>query len=246
MLRNVTAIADTETGNAIHLKGASGAELTVDAANVVARSTNGVDVVAEVDGGGFPKARLNITNSSFGEFQDLAPNPDAYVTPPGTFGNIAAAPTFIDAANGNFRVGADSPTLDGGVADLLTRRPSTSTATTARRQDASGPDSVPDMGAYERSPDHDLSAETAAASAPGRTAQTGIPRRQPGPQQEDRDRHAAGRSPRARGPLSLTGSGVKLVRRTAATSGGGGDRCRSRPGRSPRCGWRKWARPWCG
>ena len=219
VLRNVTAIADTETGNAIHLLGASGAELTVNAANVVARSVNGIDVVAEIAGGGFPKAQLNITNSSFGEFQDLAPNPDAYVTPLGTFGNIAAAPTFIDAANGNFRVGADSPTIDGGVADLLAGAADLDGNDRAQAG-CFGADPIPDMGAYERSP---------SAACPPKPPP-------PPPPVEPRKpvfrvvnlflnkKTGTGRLlvevPEGGGTLSLTGSGVKLVRRTAATSGG--------------------------
>jgi hypothetical protein len=219
VLRNVTAIADTETGNAIHLLGTSGAELTVNAANVVARSANGIDVAAEIDGGGFPKAHLNITNSSFGEFQDLAPNPDAYVTPLGTFGNIAAAPTFIDPANGNFRVGADSPTLDGGVADLLTGV-SDLDGNDRAQAGCFGAEPVPDMGAYERSP---------SAACPPKPPP-------PPPPVEPRKpvfrvvnlflnkKTGTGRLlvevPEGGGTLSLTGSGVKLVRRTAATSGG--------------------------
>lgn len=219
VLRNVTAIAETETGNAIHLLGTSGAELTVNAANVIARSTNGIDAVAEIGNFGFPKAQLNITNSSFGELQDLAPNPDAYVTPLGTFGNIGAAPTFIDAANGNFRVGADSPTLDGGVADLLTGAFDLDGNDRAQAG-CFGAEPVPDMGAYERSP------TTACPPRPP----------PPPPPVEPRKpvfrvvnlflnrKKGTGRLlvevPEGGGTLSLTGSGVKLVRRTAPASGG--------------------------
>lgn len=218
VLRNVTAFAENEQGNAIHVEGLFGAELTVDAANVIARSVNGTDVVAEIEGGGFPKAHLNITNSSFGEFQDLAPNPDASVTPLGTAGNIAAAPTFIDAANGDFHVDGASPTLDGGIADLFVS--SIDLGGNDRAQAGCfGANPVPDMGAYERSP---------TAACP--------PKPPPPPRPFEprkpvfrivslflNKRAGTGRLlvevPGA-GTLSLTGSGVKLVRRTAPGGGG--------------------------
>ena len=191
----------------------------MNAANVIARSVNGIDVVAEIGVGGFPKAHLNITNSSFGEFLDAAPDPDAAVTPLGSFGNIAAAPTFIDAANGNFRVGADSPTLDGGVADLFTSAFDLDGTDRAQAK-CFGTDAVPDMGAYER---------TASAACPPKPPP-------PPPPVEPRKpvfrivslflnkKTGTGRLlvevPEGGGTLSLTGSGVKLVRRSAATSGG--------------------------
>jgi hypothetical protein len=218
VLRNVTAFAENEKGNAIHVEGLFGAELTVDAANVIARSPNDTDIVAEIEGGGFPKAHLNIRNSSFGEFQDLAPNPDASVTPLGTAGNIAAAPTFIDPANGDFHVDGASPTLDGGIADLSVG--SIDLDGNDRAQAGCfGADPVPDMGAYERTP---------TATCPPKPPP-------PPPPFEPRKpifrivglslnkKTGTGRLlvevPGA-GTLSLTGSGVKLVRRTAPGGGG--------------------------
>jgi hypothetical protein len=218
VLRNVTAFAEDEKGNAIHAEGLFGAHLTVDAANVIARSANDTDVVAEVEGGGFPRAHLNISHSSFGEFQDLAPNPDASVTPLGTAGNIAATPIFIDAANGNFHVDGESPTLDGGIADPLVG--SIDLDGNDRAQAGCfGANPVPDMGAYERTP----------------TATCPPPPPPPPPPFEPRKpvfrivslslnkKAGTGRLlvevPGA-GTLSLTGSGVKLVRRTAPGGGG--------------------------
>jgi hypothetical protein len=219
MLRNVTAYADNEAGNAIHLKGSAGAELKVDAANVIARSVNGVDVVTEIVPGGFPKAQLNITNSNFGEFTDLAPNTDAYVTPLGTAGNISAAPAFLDAANGDFRVGGGSPTLDGGVGGPLVGAYDIEGNDRALSK-CFGTAAVPDMGAYERAP-----TDTCPPPPPP-----------PPPPFEPRKpvfriislflnkKAGTGRLevevPEGGGTLSLTGSGVKLVRRTASAEGG--------------------------
>jgi hypothetical protein len=215
VLRNVTAFAEDEKGNAIHLEGVYGAELTVDAANVIARSGNATDVVAEIEGGGFPKAHLNIKNSSFGEFADDPP--EAAVTPLGTAGNIAAAPTFIAAASGDFHVDGGSPTLDGGIADLSVG--SIDLDGNDRAQPGCfGASPVPDMGAYERTP-------TAACPPPPPL---------PPPLFEPRKpifrivnlflnkKAGTGRllvEVPAAGTLSLTGSGVKLVRRTAVGAG---------------------------
>ena len=218
VLRNVTAIADNAEGNAIHLLGSSNAELSVNAANVIARSVNGTDVVAEIGGGGLPVATLTITNSSFGEVQDLSPNPRASVTPLGTAGNISAAPTLVDVANGDFHVGGDSPTLDGGIADISVGTVDLE-GNDRSRPKCFGASPVPDMGAYERIP----------------TANCPPPPPLPPPPLELRKRvfrvvsiflnkkNGTGRLrvevPGA-GTLSLTGSGVKLVRRTAPAGDG--------------------------
>jgi hypothetical protein len=215
VLRNVTAFAENEKGNAIHVEGVYGAELTVDAANVIARSANATDVVAEIKGGGFPKAHLNIRNSSFGEFADDPP--EATVTPLGTAGNIAAAPTFIDAANGDFHVDGKSPTLDGGIADLSVG--SIDLDGNGRAQPGCfGANPVPDMGAYERTP-------TAACPPPPPPPPPPFEPRKPIFRIVNlflNKKTGTGRLlvevPGA-GTLSLTGSGVKLVRRTAAGGG---------------------------
>jgi hypothetical protein len=218
VLRNVTAFAETDKGNAIHVEGLFGAELTVDAANVIARSVNGTDVVAAIDGGGFPKAHLNITNSSFGEFQDLAPNPDAAVTPLGTAGNIAAAPAFLGPAVGDFHVDGSSPTLDGGVADPLVSNHDLDGNDRAQAG-CFGADPVPDMGAYERTP-------TDACPPPPPPPPPPFEPRKPIFRIVNlflNKKTGTGRLlvevPGA-GTLSLTGSGVKLVRRTAPGGGG--------------------------
>jgi hypothetical protein len=216
VLRNVTAIASNASGDAVHATASAGAELTVDAANLIARSENGTDMVAELVVGGFPKVHLNVTNSNFATVVDNVP--DAAVTPVGTAGNISAPPTFIAPAEGDFHVGGSSPTLDGGVSDLAVgildleghdRLQSKCFGTTA----------VPDMGAYERTPTDACPPPPPPPPPPFEprkpifrilslvlNKKTGAGRLEvevPGP-----------------GTLSLTGSGVKLVRRTAPGDGG--------------------------
>jgi hypothetical protein len=216
VLRNVTAIANNASGDALHAVSSAGAELTVDAANVIARSENGTDVVAELITGGFPKAHVSITNSNFATVADAAP--DAAVTPIGTSGNISAPPTFVNPATGDFHVGGDSPTLDGGVADLSVGILDLDGHDRLQSK-CFGTAAVPDMGAYERTP----------------TDNCPPPPPPPPPPFEPRKpvfrilslvlnkKTGAGRLlvevPGA-GTLSLTGSGVKLVRRTAPGGGG--------------------------
>jgi hypothetical protein len=132
--------------------------------------------------------------------------------------DIAAAPTFVDAANGDFHVDGDSPTLDGGLVDLSVG--SIDLEGNDRAQAGCfGANPVPDMGAYERTP----------------TAVCPPPPPPPPPPFEPRKpifrivnlflnkKTGTGRLlvevPGA-GTLSLTGSGVKLVRRTAPGGGG--------------------------
>jgi hypothetical protein len=218
VLRNVTAIANNESGNAIHVISGAGAKLSVDAANVIARSENDVDVVAELLPGGFPKAHLNISNSSFGEFEPAIGNSDVGVTPLGASGNISAPPTFVDPAAGNFRVGGDSPTLDGGVADAAVGALDIDGGDRARSK-CFGTAPIPDMGAYERTP-------TDACPPPPPLPPPPFEPRKPIFRIVNlflNKKTGTGRLlvevPGA-GTLTLTGSGVKLVRRTAPGGGG--------------------------
>ena len=218
VLRNVTAIADNKKGNALRLFSAANAKLEVNAANVIARSVHGADVVATFDEeeAGFPEAHLNIVNSDFGEFVDKTPA--AAVTPLGTNGNISAAPSFLDLAGGNFHVDGESPTLDGGISG-----PSVGSVDLDGHDRAQakcfGAVPIPDMGAFER---------TATALCPP------PPPPPPRPVEPKKPvfrvislllnkKTGGGRLlvevPGA-GTLSLTGAGVKLVRRTAPAEGG--------------------------
>jgi hypothetical protein len=220
VLENVTAVAENEKGNAIHALGASGVQLTVHAANVIARSQNGTDIFAEITGGGFPTAHDEIANSDFGEFTEAPPGPPTVsVTPLGTNGNISAPPAFVNAAEGDFHVGATSPTIDAGIGGPLVGE---FDLDGMRRVQAGcfGATPTPDMGAFER---------TATLACPP-------PPPPPPPPVEPRKpvfrvvslalnkKTGAGRLlvevPEGGGTLSLTGSGVKLVRRTAPAEGG--------------------------
>ena len=214
VIRNVTAVASNAAGEGIHALGAAGSKLTVDAANVIARSENGTDIAAERDVG-LSEAHFNVSNSSFSTFSD---DPSTVtVTPPGTNGNVSAAPTFADPVSGDFHLKADSAGLDGGVADASVG--SLDLDGTARAQPGCfGTGAVPDMGAYERAP-------TDACPPPPPPPPPPLEPRKPifrviklslnkrlgtGSLQVE--------VPNA-GTVSLTGQGIKLIRRRAAAAG---------------------------
>jgi hypothetical protein len=214
VLRNVTAFASNAAGDGVHALGAGGSKLTVDAANVIALSANGTDIEAR-KGEGLSEAHVNISHSSFSTFVD---DPSSVsVTPPGTNGNISAAPSFVDSTIGDFHLKGGSPGLDGGVADGFVGSVDLDGAD--RSQPACfGTGAVPDMGAYER---------VATDACPP-------PPPPPPPPLEPRKpifrvikltlnkRKGTGalqvELPSA-GTLSMSGQGIKLVRRRAAAAG---------------------------
>ncbi len=216
VLRNVTAWTTAKVGNGIHVLGAAGAQVAVDARNVIARSQNDVDVVAELGTGGNSKALVNIANSNFESFVD-EPS-EAAVTPPGTAGNISSTPSLVNTSEGDFHQTEASPTLDGGAIDALVG-PFDLDGADRSHAKCFGTNAVPDMGAYERTP-------TAQCPPP-----PPIPPPPPGEIKPVfrivslmlNKKTGGGRIlvevPGA-GTLSLAGSGVKLVRRTAPAEGG--------------------------
>jgi len=106
-LRNVTAIAPLD---AIHVEAGSDADLTVDAANVIANATT--DVTATTDGAANTTATATLSNSNYDTRSALGTG--ASVTDPSTNSNQMAAAVFVDAANGDFHQTAESPTIDMG------------------------------------------------------------------------------------------------------------------------------------
>ena len=140
VLRNVTAIAADAAGQRDPRSlGTFGAELHVDAANVIARSVNDTDIVAEIEGGGLPKA-----HAEHHQLRASASSPTTRPMPTVTAARHRAAtsdaaPAFVDA--GRRRLPPRRR-----LADARRRRrrpprsaPSTSTATTAPRPGASAP-----------------------------------------------------------------------------------------------------------
>ncbi len=73
------------------------------------------------------------------------------MTPLGTNGNISDAPAFVDPSAGDFHVGEDSPTLDGGIAAPLVGAFDLD-GNDRLQAGCFGAAPLPDMGAYERTP----------------------------------------------------------------------------------------------
>jgi hypothetical protein len=112
--------------------GAAGVNLTVDAKNVIADSS-GLEVRSTQAAGA--SATITLQNSNYSTTEG-----SGTITDLG--GHESAAPQFVDAAGGDFRQLAASPTIDAGVTDPLL-------GTLDIHGDARIRDAAPDIGAYE-------------------------------------------------------------------------------------------------
>jgi hypothetical protein len=115
--RNVTAIASGSGGRAITARAAFGSagKATIHAINVIARAgTGGYGVRAFTDSSG-AQATITVTHSNYTEENSEGTN--AVIT--GEGGNQSDAPSFVDAAAGDYRVAPGSPTIDAGLDDAL-------------------------------------------------------------------------------------------------------------------------------
>jgi len=112
--RNVTAIATGSGGVAIAAIAGfdTGPNIaTVDATNVIARGgPGGAGLRAFTDSSG-SQATITVTNSNYGSPSVSGTN-TAIVNGPG---NQAAFPSFVNAASGDYREAAGSPTIDAGL-----------------------------------------------------------------------------------------------------------------------------------
>jgi hypothetical protein len=94
VLRNVTAVASNESGDAIHAVSAAGADLAVDAANVIATSAGGTDIAAELIPVGLSQASLDFANSSYATI--AAPSDSIMrMRPPRPLGSACEPPNGI-------------------------------------------------------------------------------------------------------------------------------------------------------
>ncbi len=138
-IRNVTAIASGPTGFGIRLSAGGGADIALDAKNVIANGPS-ADVQAEENGDPSTSAALTLASSNYATATTVGP--DASVTPAGSATNQTAAPIFASAATGDFHELRGSPTIDGGAADDAAG--STDLDSAARTQGA-----AIDIGAFE-------------------------------------------------------------------------------------------------
>jgi hypothetical protein len=112
-LRNVTAISTGSGGVGILGSGyGTPTNLLLRAINVIARGgPGGYGLVA--DGGAAATITVDAARSNYPNAMGYGQN--ASVTPAGSGDNQTAAPTFRDAAAGDYREAAGSPTIDAGV-----------------------------------------------------------------------------------------------------------------------------------
>jgi Thrombospondin type 3 repeat len=110
-LRNVTAVGTGGIG--LRVQAFNGADLTLDAANVIASGTT--DVAASTNSAASTTAVANLSYSNYDTRS--ATGTGASVTDPATSNNQMTAPVFVDAANGDFhQAAASSATIDLGNA----------------------------------------------------------------------------------------------------------------------------------
>jgi hypothetical protein len=131
-----------------------GAQLTAEATNLIAHGEGtafgGVDLIMDVSAGS--SAAVTLSHSNYATVDTTSSSGTNFTyTPPGTNGNQTAPPLFVNAAGGDYRELAGSPTIDAGLADSLTgtadldRLPRTQPA-------CIGGTPTPDIGAYEFQP----------------------------------------------------------------------------------------------
>lgn len=165
-LRNVTALGalvgiDADiTGPPTYL---------VDARSVIARGGGSNDVTAEAHGG----AAVNLTfdHSSYATTATtVAAGSSAAITEPGTGTNQQGAPVFVDAAAGDFRQAAGSPTIDAGAVDGSsgTLDPD-GDPRTVRGLAATACPGLPDIGADEYVSPFDCTAPDTTVTGPAST-----------------------------------------------------------------------------
>ena len=109
--RNVTAIATGSGGVAIHAEAALKGKATVNAINVIARGA-GWGLKAQTDSSG-AETTINVTHSNLSSEIPIGTN--ALLSSGG--GNQVSPPAFANAATGDYRQTAASPTIGAGLDD---------------------------------------------------------------------------------------------------------------------------------
>ena len=129
-----------------------GANLTVDAANVVSQGLEPGRDDLNIDVNVMSSATIALTHSNYSTVgTSLSAGTNFSYTQPGTNGNQTAEPLFVNAAAGDFHQLAGSPTIDAGVADPLIG--GTDLDGNPRSQPPCiGGAPAPDIGAYEIAP----------------------------------------------------------------------------------------------
>jgi hypothetical protein len=143
-LRNITVV--TTGGPAIEATAISGANMTIDAVNVIARGAPTDAQAVTVDASS--TATITLSNSNFDSPFESGPGAES-VTSPTSNENQMTPPVFVNAATGDFHQAQTSPTIDAG----------TPTTSLLGALDLDGDPRIvgaaPDIGADEYTPDTD-------------------------------------------------------------------------------------------
>jgi hypothetical protein len=173
-LRNDTAIDSNTSGEAIRtVTSGVGPKLVVEATGVIARA-NQFDIETNLGGSDFPVTEVKLTHSNYATVAgEVAPL--ATITAPGTNGNQTAVPTFVAAAEGDFREAAGSPTIDAGLTEAANGPLAVGGEERTLAACLGGP-AVTDIGAYEFVPTAPCGSSTnASTSSPSTTTSTQAP-----------------------------------------------------------------------
>jgi hypothetical protein len=115
VLRNVTAIATASDGVAVEAYASAGGNVSLGANNVIARGGPlGASFSARTDNSA-AQATIGLGHSNYGGGALDAPGPNTLILDGG--GNRAEEPVFVDAAGGDYRQAAGSPTIGAGLDD---------------------------------------------------------------------------------------------------------------------------------
>src|SRR5262245_33196376 len=139
------------TANATHFGSSSGAELTVNAVNLLSQGRGATkDVYVDVNTGS--SAAITLSHSNFSSVDtSLSAGTDYTYTQPGTNGNQTAEPLFVNAGAGDLHQQAGSPTIDAGISDPLLGGADLDGKPRSQPSCAGG-SPIPDIGAYESAP----------------------------------------------------------------------------------------------
>lgn len=136
-INNVTAVADGAHAEALSVDGTGAGLARVNVSSSIFVGTT-YDVGVSAAAGG--QAEVNLSHSRYATIAPIDTKEAATVNDVG--GNIKAAPVFVNAAAGNYREQATSPTVDAGTNDP--------DFTTDLANNPRSIGSAPDIGAYER------------------------------------------------------------------------------------------------
>jgi hypothetical protein len=145
ILRNVTATP-------LLVGACCGADLTVDAANVIAQGLEPGQDDLDIDVNVMASASIVLSHSNYSSVDtSLSAGTNYSYTQPGANGNQIAEPLFVNAGAGDFRQLAGSPTIDAGASDPLIGALDLD-GNPRSQPSCIGGAPVPDIGAYENAP----------------------------------------------------------------------------------------------